>query len=382
MADIIVIGTPIDPSQLLVDVDPLGEGPIPDFHYSGVLGAYLAQPTAVSLTRYCQIVGINERWFYWVMDPPVDGQEFYWTGTERRQLQEELLKAERLIEEELGVFLWHKWVRDEQQRYGYPLLLNWGKYVCGGAMAATLYRTRSSVDYSTADVGIVTVPHSNTGSESEVMVFYYDSDQPQRLYRLLIPSDIDWGGSDIVITFPKWRLVKPELMDSGPLDIDDDSNFVEYVLVARVYSDTTDQVSFVGLYSTQTGYVQCDLDAISKVRLEPGEYSESVAAWCRVSCAPACLRYTLIKYKAGLPYLPFDLEQAVVRLAHSFMPEPPCPSGHDPWVRYWNRDRFIPATMSREQINCPWGQSNGAFFAWNVVSRSPVHIRRGGAISL
>lgn len=380
MAEITIVGTPIGPVPG-IDLTPLAEGPIPDYHWVGLLGQYLAQPTAVSLIRYCQILGIDERQFYWVEDPPTHGTEFYWKGTERRQLQEELLKAEQLIESELGVFLWHKWVRDEQQDYGYPLLLEWGKYVCAGAMDAQLYAATSDVDYSTADIGVVTVAHGDLGSISEVRCFYYDSDVPQRLYRLLHPTDVDWGIANIVLTFPKWRLVRPELMNSGPLDINDDSNFVEQVLVARQYSDQSDQATFVGVTSTQTGYLQCDMDSISKVRITAGVYDAAAAAWGR-SAVCFTPRYVLIKYKAGLPWLPFDLEQAVVRLAHSFMPEPPCPSGHDPWVRYWHRDRFIPATMSKEQINCKWGQSNGAFFAWNVVSNSPYHIRRGGAISL
>jgi len=353
--------------------------PIPDWDYNGLLSAYVPRPTAVSLIRYAQILGIDERQFFGVEDPPTEAQEFYWTGSERRQLAEALLAAERLIEAELGVPLSPKWAVGEQHDYQYPLLLDWGEFICAGRIASSIYSNGPiAVDYSTPDIGVVTVSHGEVGSESEVVCFYYDSDAPTKLYRVLYPSDVDWSADDITITFPKWRLVKPELMDTGrALDIDDDTNFVEKILVARVYTDITDQATFVGESLTQTGYIQCDLNSISKVRVEPGSYSSGV--WTK--CLPGfVVRYVTVNYKAGLRWLPYELEQAVVRLAHALLPEPVCPVGHEPWVRFWSRDRERTQPTSRERVNAPWGLEDGAWFAWNVVQRSPYNLNRGGKI--
>lgn len=388
MAEIIVYGAAIAAPAPPVAVTPAlapGLSMVPDALYQGVLSAYVPRPTCVSLSRYCQILAIDERQFYGVMDPPEETQQFYWTGQERRQLAEQLRAAEGLIESELGVPLCCKWQYREQRPFRYPLLLNWGEFDCGGIQAASLYEktgaSKIGVDYTTPDVGIITVPHGDVGSADYVTIFYYDADAPTRLYRTLIPSDIDWNGGNIVITFPKWRLVRRELGmtdDDVPQNLDDDSDFVEYVLVAYHYTDQSEGAIYVGRTQQATGYVQCDDKSISKIRVEPGSYTSGV--WADSRTPGFVVRFVYVSYKAGLLWMPFDLEQAVVRLAHSLMPAPVCPAGYEPWIRYWKRDRDVPVTPTRERVNCPWGDTDGAWFAWNVVQRSPFNLRKGGAI--
>jgi hypothetical protein len=61
-----------------------------------------------------------------------------------------------------------------------------------------------------------------------------------------------------------------------------------------------------------------------------------------------------------------QVEDAIVRLAHSKMPDEPC--GCDMLQRHWKRDRNIPQVLTRERINCPFGLSDGAWFAYRQAA--------------
>jgi hypothetical protein len=69
---------------------------------------------------------------------------------------------------------------------------------------------------------------------------------------------------------------------------------------------------------------------------------------------------------------------AVVRLAHTLMPDNPCPIGRDPQHHFWARDRIIREISIREVLNCPWGNMAGAWFAWNVCVNHDENYGKGG----
>jgi hypothetical protein len=60
-----------------------------------------------------------------------------------------------------------------------------------------------------------------------------------------------------------------------------------------------------------------------------------------------------------------EAADAVIRLAHSLMPEGPC--GCDLAVLYWKRDRNVPDFIEPDRARCLWGVSDGAYQAWKFA---------------
>ena len=72
-------------------------------------------------------------------------------------------------------------------------------------------------------------------------------------------------------------------------------------------------------------------------------------------------------YLSGLTALSQQMKSALVRLAHTKMPEELC--GCDTYTRLWARDRHVPDVLTRERINCPFGMMDGAWEAFKIVQR-------------
>ena len=238
------------------------------------------------------------------------------------------------------------------------------------------------------DYGYVTVAHGGVGNANEVRAWYDNTELPIQY------SEIVFGAANIELTIPRWRLVDPEVMlerdnDNRGIMWEDDSNFLTTLTVAREYNDPSEQAEYISQYASalcgcgatcdrccQTACIVPAHPRIGMVNLYPAIYSDG--AWATTQC----LRYhpdtVRASYQSGLASIPYELEDAVIRLAHTLMPDNPCPVGRDPQHRFWMRDRRIPDTLTRERVNCPWGEMNGAWYAWNVVVNHDENYGKGG----
>ena len=69
-----------------------------------------------------------------------------------------------------------------------------------------------------------------------------------------------------------------------------------------------------------------------------------------------------VNYRAGIQCANRTAEMTLMRLSHSKMPAEPC--GCDSVKRLWLRDRDLPAYMTKDRLDCPFGLSNGAWIAY------------------
>ena len=113
----------------------------------------------------------------------------------------------------------------------------------------------------------------------------------------------------------------------------------------------------------QTGCLIIKDEKLGIISVQAGEYADG--AWSgRAMCSRGHPMLHLY-YKAGLQHMNAQAEDAIVRLAHSKMPDAPC--GCDSVKSFWNRDRNVPQIMTAERLNCPFGMNDGAWIAWNFA---------------
>jgi hypothetical protein len=145
--------------------------------------------------------------------------------------------------------------------------------------------------------------------------------------------------------------------------------------VKRVYNDISTQAHLISnhscsAYCSSTGCSTFIQDACGYIRdpelgiieLYPADYSGGV--WTRRNCGCGGYGQEQLNYMSGLE-MNSQVEDIIVRLAHSKMPKEPC--GCEPIRAMWARDRLQLDTYTRERINCPFGTSDGAWIAWRWV---------------
>ena len=70
-------------------------------------------------------------------------------------------------------------------------------------------------------------------------------------------------------------------------------------------------------------------------------------------------------YYSGETTLTQTAIAAIIKLAHSKMPEEPC--GCDVVMKLWRKDKEVPPVISSERAKCPFGINDGAWVAWKWV---------------
>ena len=357
--------------------DPIVPGPVPP-------DTYIAEwcTGAVNLADYCQIVGYPECGFFGVRndDEIAAGCRVIWSRIQREQVARYLCEAQEEIEDELNYPLMPTWFTNEHRDYKIPIITKWAKVIAGGIRAIDGIEPDAVMDHS-ADPARVTVTTIITNTD-EIKVYYPDSTQD------IIPSRIVADGVDATIYIPRCRMVRSDLLDTPEvgLDYDDPSQFQQTVDIMRVYNDVSTQAELVDPHNcnslcssgncseyTHTACIYTRRGDLGILDVLPATYS--AGAWAASSCTR---RYTLarLNYYAGLTPITKKLQDAVVRLAHSKMHQDPC--GCDPVKGLWNRDQLVPEILSPEQTLCPFGSSNGAWWAWRQVQT--VKLRKMGII--
>lgn len=336
---------------------------------------------AVSLARYAEIIGYTQCAFFGVAHP--DNAQFacrqIWTRDQRVAVEYYLALAQSEIENVLGYAISPKWYTDEQHyirtnRQNAPVFSAHLKHVNLIKMGVT--KVESIKEDALVAIGepcAISFPTTLLTDVKDLHVYYPNTEVEIR------PSSIEYVNDVLTIKFQKCHLVKFELLnnpDQG-LDYSLDSNFQSMVDVRRI---TTDEGSIGNLIwipgSTCTeefaeNQVSVNAYIVNKetgyVQFYPATFSDG--HWVRnKSCLTSNPDMVRLSYQAGLQSLSRELEDAVVRLAHSRMPSEPC--GCDITQRLWQRDRTIPQIITTERVTCPFGVSDGAWAAWTLVQSS------------
>jgi len=390
------------------------------FYAPGFIAPGIA-PVPISLTEYIQTTGINEYLFYGVKRGAYvpESTQFYdfW---DRQMIYQYLRAAERQIENKIRVHLTPTWADEDGEevivadmrgyvstsgRSGYyawhdfagawpwsgsgsyyynPTSLDWKAFIQAGQRKTSVYAAHATVSYG-GDWAKVTVPSGGVGSKDEIRVFYADGTHtygPE-------PSKIKVGPNNIIITWPKVRMVKPELSTRHnlPVDFDDNNNFVETITVAREYNDPSVQAvvrtrrncnTTACQESTETACIFPSERELGYVAIYPACYGGG--QWRRRTAFQGIPDVAFLHYQSGLKTLPPGWDQAIIRLAHTIMPEAPCPTGHQPQDRFWSRDRNMSHSQTRERINCPWGLMDGAWYSWMFFEEQEQNYSKGGGL--
>lgn len=338
--------------------------------------------SAVKLARYAQICGIAENAFFGVnkTTETKDSCHPIWTLADRRMVARYLAEAQTEIEQITRYPLTPRWIVDEFQYYGFPVHATWCKLIEAGYKDTNVFASSVAVSYAT-DPAVITSATTVT-DEDEIAVFHPGTED------LIYPSSVSIAAGVVTILIPRARLVKTASQDNTTQGLvytdvppSATSPFESTVDLARVFNN--DDIEG-GLIWAHRSAASCTCTCTSCCST-CGEYTETACMYIRnpetgaVDLLPAGVSQNVwtadcstcyctepssvrLNYRAGEQTMTAQIEDAIIRLAHSKMPVAPCSCGvaND----YWSRDRKVPDNLSIEQATCRFGNSDGAYWAW------------------
>lgn len=357
-----------------------------------------AEASAVTLARYAYIIGYSECAFWGVVrEGEYNGEcRDLWTKPQRDAIARYLAEAQEEIETEIGFFLSPRYVVGaladqphgndrlvDDQVYTRPMSARWPKIISAGVRATETLEAGASVSL-VADPATVTVVGVTLTDTSEVTVYHPGTEVE------INPSSINLNAGTLTIRIPRCRLVKADLADNPETGLlyTDLANFESTVDVVRIYTDQSTNATLVAPHScsswcasggcneyTTPGCIYVVAPLIGTLDVKPASYTDG--AWRPSGVCRPNTRARL-NYLAGARSLTRQAEDTIVRLAHAKMPVEPC--GCDVTQRLWKRDREEPEVgqATRERINCPFGFSEGAWWAYRFAQT--MKLTRGSVI--
>jgi len=318
---------------------------------------------AVPLTRYAQRVGWDEC--------ALLGVRFGSNATSRcmgimtqaeRQLLVSLLRgAQQDIESVLRYPLTLQWFSHQRMNTTDVVLqLPHGHIIAMGKRTTEILANAITVDY-TAEPAVVVVNGVSADLDIDAVHVYYVGTEID-----ITPSAISLSGTTLTIEIPRCRLVADQNNPDEGWDFSDTDNFVRAVDIVRVYTDDSIQAELqytdCNCGSTAENICVYLRDAMGGV-VSLGQVSACAASDTSCSRIPQVL---VVYYCAGERDIPPAIEDAIIRLAHARMETQPCTCG--PARDYWARDRHVPEILDRERLHCPFGLTDGAWYAWTVAN--------------
>lgn len=338
---------------------------------------------AVRLPRYAQKVGIAECPFFGVNHnvEETDLCRDIWTKPERDMVLRYLAEAQEEIEQWLGFPAAARWIADDEQYFTVPTIARWGKIVEAGVRDTDTISLNETVDHA-ADPAVVGPIATAVTDIDEIFIYHPGTDIE------IIPSSIEVSGGFVIIEIPRCRMVREAFADNDESGISYTTltNFESLVDVKRVYNDASTNATIVYPHggecctscsgTADDGCMTIVKSEIGEIDILPATYTDGV--WVASSLTCRCCEPTIAKlnYRAGLDPVTSQIEDAIIRLAHSKMPVSPCAC--DIASRVWERDRKQIEPMTREVRNCRFGSSEGAWMAWQFVQAAKLV--RGGAM--
>lgn len=339
------------------------------------------QELSISLDRYQEIMRLPIAAFNGLNNPdevPVYECSTIWKQSERDNLAMFLAQAEEMREEELGYHLSPKYIVDEEQTYGVPVILNRKHLVSIGTRAVSTIQAGVTLNLGTEtspnDPVIVTVSTSVVASEIAVL---YPGETVE-----IHPSSVSVVGGVATIQIPRSRLIDPDLLDNRDdhLSYYENDNFLTTVDIARIYIEPSNGAYIVWdspalvvagavTYPSDTEHAQrANVQIVgerayrlSSIHVYPATTAgaASTFAYC---VDPTAIR---ISYLSGRRSSMLT-EMNTIKLAHVLMPNLPCTC---PYVQqYWDED----TTVDPSGLVTPYGSKVGAVQAWLSDSRAKV----------
>ncbi|MEE9572776.1 MAG: hypothetical protein V3W20_07010 [Candidatus Neomarinimicrobiota bacterium] len=339
----------------------------------------------VSLPLYAQIIEQPECGFFGVNNP-ADAKKScreIWVKSQRDTVLKYLDEAQWEVENEIHYPLVAKWYTDEQSFWQNPISAKWGNVIEAGIKGVTDIALASVVDHATdpAVIGPIVTTVTNI---NEIAIFHPGSENK------IIPSFIAISGGSVTINIPRCRMVTEALADNPKtgLAYATIANFEATVDVKREFNDPSVNAQWIWPHRCTAN---CSLNACGEFSQtacmyirnnEIGSFSTLLAKFNSITqkfersnlqCCSGNPEIIKINYKAGLSLVADSgrikqAQDAVVRLAHSKMPNEVC--GCQTFMRFWKRDRFIrPAEqLTFAMIKNPFGLSDGAWIAWQFAN--------------
>lgn len=332
---------------------PIPSGPVTPIVISGWPGS------GISLPRYANIIGYSENAFFGIScDETRYACSNIWTKWQRDGIAQALYEAQFMIEDVLRYPLTSRWIEDEVHGIRSRIVTKWSHVISVGSMADVMLAAGAVVDL-TSDPAIITVASILTNTD-EIRTFYPGTDQE------IIPSRVIASGAQILIYVPKARLVSAAYWNNpeSGYNCDDATIYQTSVDVRRIYTDTTKQAKLV--FSPRNACTEATVDLCAFI-VDPANGILDIKTNTCVS--PSCRGVPInlrLSYLAGMRRLERQYEGMVIRLAHSLMPKEPC--GCQITQSLWMRDRNIPVVLDAQRLDCPFGISDGAWFAWRTAN--------------
>jgi hypothetical protein len=345
--------------------------------------------SAVKLAQYAQIVGLSEDGFFGLNNSATADESCHpiWTLRERTMVARYLKEAQQEIEQVTTFPLTPRWITDETKYFGFPMHTNWTKLIEAGFKNTAMIKQNAVPSFAT-DPAVIIAATVFT-DEAEIAVFHPGTDIE------IYPSSVSISGGNVTIEIPWARMVKQSKQDNSDsgLTYSDVTNYEATVDVKRVYNDHSIEGGLKWLHQagpccgtclgccngcsdyTENACVTIRNAETGAVDLSPASYfATGWTANCSTCfCEQADL--AIVNYRAGIETTA-QIQDAVVRLAHSKMPVPPCGCGiaQDTWTR----DRKIPDVLDAKRLDCDFGTSEGAWFAWRQAQA--IRVQRARAM--
>lgn len=353
--------------------------------------------SAVKLAKYAQIIQLPEDQFFGILNDDTLLDKAcapIWTLPMRQLIARYLREAQEEIEQVVGYPLAPRWFTNEEHPYAFPVFAKWGKMIAGGFKAQTVIHAAGVLSYATDPA---TFTHATTVTDSDEIRVYHPS-----TFIEIVPSSIVISGGNVTVSIPWARLIEATSVNNpvtgwtyADVPPSATSPYTPTIDLYRVYNDDSIQGALVYPHKAGDGTCSCDCGwccgtcdeyaatacmyirdlETGSVDLLPASYAASY--WTAV--CPTCYctnpEYVRINYEAGLQTMTNQIEDAIVRLCHSKLPSPPCGCGvvHE----MWTRDRAVPPVVDAKRMDCPFGLSDGAWFAWKQALA--VRLQRGMA---
>ena len=328
---------------------------------------------AVPLPRYFQLIQITECSGWGVLNPTDSepGCRDIWTKFQRDEVERYLAEAQEEIEQQIGFTMTPQWQVTENHFYRCPILTDWGKVIAGGVRVESDISLGETVDHTT-DPAVIGPVATTVTAEDEIHIFHPGTDVE------IIPSSIGISSGNVTIEIPRCRMVLAALADNPEEGIDytDTMNFEAEVDVKRVYNDPSTNAVIVWPHQctancasggcrefTQAGCIYTRKPLIGSVDVTPANYVGGQWVQATMLCCRGNPQFVRLNYYAGQQVVTRQMEDAVLRLAHSKMPDETI-CACETFTRLWRRDRFIPEILTRERLNNPFGLSDGAWASW------------------
>jgi hypothetical protein len=307
-----------------------------------------------------------------------------WAQWEREAIAQALADAEGALAEHLRWWIGPRFLTDNDCLWTDPLILRWGHIVGGGIEGTTDVSTDVAASDFTVDPATITIPTASFTSVDEVQVI--ETSSGLEIY----PDEINTVGANYVLEIDQCKLIEWDNLENQVDCIDYDVLFpgatwlkLADLTINRHFLDTSSQADiefgpsctceYCGAPCAGTSYTGCVYtvdERISKVRVQMAAYTASTDSWaCDYPTLYGCYHGSkvTVNYRAGTTGVS-GWKEAICRLAHTYLDFKPCGCAYFDFAL--NRDRRIPSILTAERINCPLGQMDGAWYAWNWVQNN------------